>query len=248
MSVDTIARGPEAAHTLVVLADLSVATASLAGGTAGRPYTGQLQSSGGLAPDQWSASGLPAGLSLNPSTATITGTPTTLGTFSVTVTVTDANRIAASRTLTLAIAPGPPSAPALRSLVVSPRRLSLAGRIVHGRCQPRTRSNRRALPCRLKLNLHLSFSASTAGTITLTFARVSAGSRVNGRCTKPTRRNHHHPHCTRLTALPGSTTRTVKPGANQITITRSNLAPGTYQLTVTPQAASPHTTTITISR
>jgi hypothetical protein len=93
---------------------------------------------------------------------------------------------------------------------------------------------------------------TAAGTITLTFARVSPGRRLNGRCTTPTRRNPRHPHCTRLTTLPGSISRTAKPGANQITITRSNLPPGTYRLTITPHAAAhtgkPHTTTITITR
>ena len=37
----------------------------------------------------WSATGLPAGLSIDPSTGSITGTPTTAGTSSVTVTATD---------------------------------------------------------------------------------------------------------------------------------------------------------------
>jgi hypothetical protein len=240
VSIETIARGATASHTLVVLADLSVATGSLAGGTVGRPYTAQLQSDGGVGPDKWSASGLPGGLSLNPSTGTISGTPTTPGAFSVTVSVTDADRIAASRTLALAIAP-----PLLSGLVVSPRRVSLAGRTVHGRCQPLTRSNRSARPCRLKLKLHLSFSVSAPATITVTFARISPGRRVNGRCTKPT-------HCTRVTTLPGTMSRAVKPGANRITFIRSHLAPGTYRLTITPKAnarpGTPHTATVTITR
>jgi alpha-tubulin suppressor-like RCC1 family protein len=255
VSVETVARGPGAFHTLAVLADLSVVTGSLLGGTVGRPYSAQLASSGGAGRVEWSARGLPAGLALDPAAGTISGTPTTAGAFTVNVIVTDADRIAASRTLSLMIAPSAPSVssvPVLSGLVVFPRRISLAGRTVHGRCQPLARSNRRARPCRMKLKLHLTFSMSAAGTVTLTFARVNTGRRVNGRCTKPTRRNHRHPHCTRLTTLPGSITRTAKPGANQITITRTNLAPGTYQITITPEAApdtgKPHTTTITITR
>jgi subtilisin family serine protease/subtilisin-like proprotein convertase family protein len=44
---------------------------------------------GGTAPYTWSATGLPPGLSIDAATGSITGTPTTSGTFTVTVTATD---------------------------------------------------------------------------------------------------------------------------------------------------------------
>jgi subtilisin-like proprotein convertase family protein/secreted trypsin-like serine protease len=47
--------------------------------------------SGGTAPYSWSAKGLPAGLSINSSTGSITGTPTAAGTHRVTVTATDSS-------------------------------------------------------------------------------------------------------------------------------------------------------------
>ncbi|WP_307872953.1 putative Ig domain-containing protein [Paractinoplanes ovalisporus] len=46
--------------------------------------------SGGQTPYTWSATGLPAGLSIDPSTGTVSGTPTTTGTSTTKVTVTDA--------------------------------------------------------------------------------------------------------------------------------------------------------------
>ena len=55
----------------------------------GVPYSYQMpQPAGGLAPYHWSATGLPAGLSISDS-GLISGTPTTAETSSVSFTVTD---------------------------------------------------------------------------------------------------------------------------------------------------------------
>ena len=58
-------------------------------GVQGQPYSQQLSASGGNLPYTWSASGLPAGLSIDPNTGLISGTPTTAGLVNVTVSVTD---------------------------------------------------------------------------------------------------------------------------------------------------------------
>jgi Zn-dependent metalloprotease len=50
------------------------------------PFT--LTASGGTSPYTWSASGLPAGVTIGSSTGTVSGTPTASGTFNVTVTAT----------------------------------------------------------------------------------------------------------------------------------------------------------------
>jgi hypothetical protein len=64
-----------------------------------------LTATGGQAPYAWSATGLPPGLSLGPSSGSITGTPTTVGSYPVTVTVTDANDGEGKATFTWTVNP-----------------------------------------------------------------------------------------------------------------------------------------------
>ncbi len=84
---DKNSKSDTATVSLVIGAAVSVTTDSLADGLAGEEYSASLAATGGTAPYAWSASGLPAGLSV--SGHTITGTPTESGTFSVQLTVTD---------------------------------------------------------------------------------------------------------------------------------------------------------------
>jgi hypothetical protein len=67
-------------------APLGIKTTSLRRGITGTPYTETLSATGS-GTQTWSASGLPAGLSLSGNQ--ITGTPTTAGNYTVTITVTD---------------------------------------------------------------------------------------------------------------------------------------------------------------
>jgi hypothetical protein len=53
------------------------------------PYSQPIAASGGVPPYTWSANGLPAGLSINSTTGTISGTPTAAGSFGVAITVSD---------------------------------------------------------------------------------------------------------------------------------------------------------------
>lgn len=74
--------------------------------TAGTPVSLQMQASDS-APGQtltYSASGLPAGLSINPGTGLISGTPTTLTTSTVTVTATDTTGATGSATFSWTVA------------------------------------------------------------------------------------------------------------------------------------------------
>jgi hypothetical protein len=102
--------------TVSISTGLTITTTSLASGTAGLQYTATLLAQSGTAPYTWSVTGvLPAGLTLNAATGTISGVPTATGTFSFIVKVVDSSSPAQSAsqassaqyagTLTLALTP-----------------------------------------------------------------------------------------------------------------------------------------------
>ena len=70
-------------------APIKIITPTLPGGTLNTPYYGPIAAVGGCEPYTWSLSGgvLPAGLSLDPATGVISGTPTESGSFPIEVTV-----------------------------------------------------------------------------------------------------------------------------------------------------------------
>ena len=80
---------------------------TLQGALQGSAYTGPaLTRTGGTGPTYtWSASGLPAGLSINSANGVISGTPTTTGTFSIPVTVTDSVGATTTKSFSLTISP-----------------------------------------------------------------------------------------------------------------------------------------------
>ncbi|MBE5322355.1 putative Ig domain-containing protein, partial [Pedobacter sp. MR2016-19] len=90
---DTKACSTTAAFTLNVTPALALAPGALPNGVTGIPYTtnGIPAATGGTGPYSYTATALPPGLTFNPATREITGTPTQVGTFTIPVTVTDAN-------------------------------------------------------------------------------------------------------------------------------------------------------------
>ena len=87
------------------LPPLEIVTASLPGGVVGDAYAADLTASGGAPPRVWSVSAgaLPSGLTLDPTSGHLAGTPTSAGTASFTLTVADSStpRLTSSRALTL---------------------------------------------------------------------------------------------------------------------------------------------------
>lgn len=83
-----------------------IGTTALAAATIGAPYSAQLSASGGVPPYSWALNSgtLAPGLSVQPA-GTITGTPTTAGTFTFTVRVVDSATLpqTATRTLTMTV-------------------------------------------------------------------------------------------------------------------------------------------------
>jgi hypothetical protein len=95
-------------ETLTVSPPLTITTTSLPSGTQGDAYAATLEATGGTAPFTWSVNGdLPIGLSLNSSTGTITGTPSSPGAWSFTASVVDSSSptLSSSVGLTLTVAP-----------------------------------------------------------------------------------------------------------------------------------------------
>jgi len=96
--------------------ELQITTTSLPEGQVNQSYSQTLQAIGGSAPYTWSiiSGNLPNGLSLNPSTGIISGTPTTQGTFNFTVQVKDNENNTATKSLSITISQ-PDTTPPTRS-------------------------------------------------------------------------------------------------------------------------------------
>lgn len=106
----TDADGNVATQTLTLSVDaplvLAITTNALPGGMVGTSYSQNLTAKNGLAPYTWSlvsGSNLPPGLTLNPTTGTVSGVPTAPGTYSFSVQVNDSSIPPQSVTADLAI-------------------------------------------------------------------------------------------------------------------------------------------------
>jgi large repetitive protein len=100
-------------NQLRIHSNVSITNSSpLPPGTAGQSYSVTFTAADGIAPYSWSSRGtLPAGLTLNPSTGVLSGTPAAGGTFTFDVAVTDVTESTAIKAfnVTIALPPLPPA-------------------------------------------------------------------------------------------------------------------------------------------
>src|SRR5665213_2360754 len=81
---------PNASQTFILhVVHMAITTTALPTATHGVSYTTTLKELGGKSPFRWTATGLPAGLTLAPTTGVISGRASTAGTYTVTITLTD---------------------------------------------------------------------------------------------------------------------------------------------------------------
>jgi hypothetical protein len=122
--------------SIVACPTITVNPATLPNGTVGVAYNQTITASGGTPPYTFTitSGSLPAGLTLNPATGALSGTPTTIGTSNFIVTATDASACAGSRSYTIVIVaatvPGAPGIPTLDFLGMAILIVALGGAAV----------------------------------------------------------------------------------------------------------------------
>ena len=106
----------------------NISTSTLPSGEKSLAYSATVAATSGTTPYSWSATGLPAGLSIASGTGVISGTPTASGTSTVGVTLTDAAGGTDTQSLSLTIA----AQPAISSITLANHSGGTAGTIEQG--------------------------------------------------------------------------------------------------------------------
>jgi alpha-tubulin suppressor-like RCC1 family protein/uncharacterized protein YecT (DUF1311 family) len=260
-TIDTVAKGEAAEHSLVIVADLTITTSALPAAQAGSSYHAGLTATGGTAPVTWSQTGLPSGLSIDPQTGVLAGTPTSAGSDQVTTTAADKYGSQTSRTYTLTInaappptkAPPPPNCGAGQT--ATPPGCDTPPLLTNVHESHRDWRERSSRPFKHHEPTGSTFyyTLNERATVTLAFAQKHPGHIVAHRCQTPTGTNHK-PRCTRTQTI-ATLTATGHAGPNHLPfrgrIPRSRtLGPGTYTLVITAHAfgstSRPRTLTFTI--
>ncbi len=117
--------------------------------TVGVPYSFQISASG--APTSFSATGLPAGLAVNPGTGLISGAPAEAGVFEIEIRASNNIGVGASATLVLSVAP-PPTTPSMTSAFAASGTAGVAFTYTATASNTPTSYNAAGLPAGLALN------------------------------------------------------------------------------------------------
>jgi len=156
-----------------------VTSAATASGTVGTAFSYQITASN--TPTSFSATGLPAGLSVNTSTGLISGTPTTAATSTVTLGATNAGGTG-NKTLTLTINAAAPSAPVISSASTASGTVGTAFSYQITASNSPTSFSATGLPAGVTINTStglISGTPSASGTSTVTLGATNAGGTGN---------------------------------------------------------------------
>jgi uncharacterized repeat protein (TIGR02543 family) len=124
----TVAKAPpvETPPTISIGTPHGDGPSTLPDGTAGTPYDADPTVTGGGGPYHWSADDLPPGMTIDPDTGHIGGTPTTPGTYTFTITVTDGHSNEGHATVQITIVAAPPTTGPTPDLTVQTQQLPAA--------------------------------------------------------------------------------------------------------------------------
>jgi hypothetical protein len=174
-TIDAVAQGSSATHTLALVADLTVLNGTLPSGQIDSAYSANAIAAGGAGGYTWSASGLPAGLSIDPASGAISGTPTSIGTSAVVLHVSDGFGVGASSAaiaLSVAGLPSQPRAFLSSTLTEVEIRGSLRGQLgIKG-------GSARIASIRKHRSFTYGFTALTAGLLTIDWYYVPPGAHL----------------------------------------------------------------------
>lgn len=173
-TIDAVARGSTAAFTVAQVADLAVLTSSLPFGQVGVPYAASAAAAGGAGGNTWSASGLPPGLSIDPLSGQIAGTPSATGTSAVALHVADAFGVSAtSAAILLTIAPATPTRAFLSTTLTEAQ----IGQSLRQQLGMKGRPARIA-SLRRRRRYSYAFTALTPGTLAIRWYYLPPGARL----------------------------------------------------------------------
>jgi hypothetical protein len=216
-------------------------SATTATGTAGTAFSYTITASN--SPTSYTATGLPAGLSINTSTGVISGTPTTAATSTVSVSATNAGGTG-NATVSINISPGAVTAPVISSAGTATGATSAAFSYTITASNTPTSYNATGLPAGLSVNTTsgvISGTPTTAATSAVTISATNSGGTGTKALSITVSNSVVAPAISSASAATGTVGT-----AFSYTITGSN-TPTSYNATGLPAGLSVNTTTGVIS-